>query len=359
MRRQTSRRRHLRSFVLWTIGSIAVMQLALGSIIDVALPAVRDPEYAYREKLLQERLLEEGNKPTVMVLGSSRVENGFDAVTAAVALDCRALVFNFGIPTSGPLLEKVWLDRLKAHGIKPDMLLIEVIPANFNATHTPPDLQSLDGARLSARELTRFSTQLKSTPDSIGRWAIGRLLPTYRHQAELRELLAVDEHARGERLDAELVATDHFGWRPRCAPMDFAMLKRMAHSQYDACFRDFRLSAEQVRQLRQDIALCRKHGIKTELLLMPEGSEFRKLYTPEMSTAIDGMLAAIHEEFHVPIVDARDWMDDDCFCDMHHLVAEGAQLFSARLAREALAPMLRQHYSEFSARQAKTILTGR
>jgi Protein of unknown function (DUF1574) len=342
MRRAIARRRYFRSFVLWTIGSVALMQLALGSIIDVALPTVRDPEFMLLENVLKRRLTEEVGKPTVMVLGSSRVENGFDAKTAAQVLDNRALVFNFGIPTSGPLLEKVWLNRLKAHGIKPDMLLIEVIPANFNSTQTPPDLRSLDGARLTAHELTRFSMQLKSTPGPIGRWAIGRFLPSYRHQAELRGLLAVDEHARGERVDEELLGIDQFGWRPLVPPGDFACFKRMAHLQYDACYRDFQLSPEQVNLLRQDITACRKQGIKTGLLLMPEGSEFRKLYSAEMSAAINGMLAQMHEQFQVPIVDARDWMDDACFFDMHHLLWEGAQQFSARLAREALAPMLRE-----------------
>jgi hypothetical protein len=336
---RAGRGRHFRAYVFWTLACITIMQTVLGAAIDIGLPSVRDPEYAHREAVLLARLAENRGKPIVMVLGSSRVLNGLDAQTASHLVGDRALVFNLGIPASGPFLDKVWLERLESRGIKPDVLFIEVVGTHFASDGTPPDQRSLDGARLSLSEMAEIPATQSALTGPVRRWAIGRVLPTFRHQAELRALLGIDEHAHGAHLHRDLASIDNYGWAAR---NDYnPALKQLAHDQYDGFFRDFRLSPMQVDLLEQNIAACQRRGIKTILLLTPEGSEFRNQYTPAMSAAIKGMLAQLHERFHVQVVDARDWVDDAKFVDMHHLRRDGAQIFTERLAREAIEPLLR------------------
>src|SRR5580698_7029507 len=89
--RRAGRRRHFRAYLLWTLACIAIMQIVLGTAIDIGMPSIRDPEYAHREAVLLERLAENRGKPIVMVLGSSRVLNGLDAQRASHLVGDRAL----------------------------------------------------------------------------------------------------------------------------------------------------------------------------------------------------------------------------------------------------------------------------
>ena len=340
--KKSARRKRCRAVVLWTIGGIALMQLALGLAIDAALPGVRDPEYVHRERLLHERLAEAKEKPSVVMIGSSRVQNGFDAATASFELQGEAIVFNFGIPTSGPFLERIWIERLHQSGITPDVLCIEIIPAYFNASHAPQDLRSLDGARLTGRELANIRTCWNTLEGPIKRWVLSRALPSQRHQAELHDALRIDEPRQGRRVHAELSKTDRQGWQARSIPPELIdPLKGLAHRQYDPCFQDFKLSGDQAEVLEELLARCEREGIKAALVLTPEGSEFRALYSPAMTASIDEMLARLHDRHGVPIIDARAWIDDAQFSDMHHLLPEGAKEFSVRLTKEGIAPLLR------------------
>jgi hypothetical protein len=167
-------------------------------------------------------------------------------------------------------------------------------------------------------------------------------LPSYRHQTELRGLLGIDRRSARDGLPEELRTLDSFGWQPRGYDRqeERDRLTTLAHSQYDESYRDFRLSSEQAAQLRELLGLCKKESIRAALVLTPEGTEFRRLYGPQMNAAIDGMLAQLRDEYGVSIIDARDWLDDSRFFDMHHLRWEGARRFSRRLAKEGVSPLL-------------------
>jgi hypothetical protein len=43
----------------------------------------------------------------------------------------------------------------------------------------------------------------------------------------------------------------------------------------------------------------------------------------------------------VPLIDARDWVDDDGFWDGHHMLPAGAAQFTHRFEREALQPLVK------------------
>ena len=343
MPRKVVRDSRYRAVVLWTVGAFVFIQLALGFAIDVSLPQVRDPEFVHREKLLQASMAREPEKTFVVAIGSSRVFNGLDAATATETLNGGAVVFNFGIPASGPFMERITLERLRRLAGKPDVLLIEMLPALLNGTRTPRDQSELDGARLSAAELTKNRPSWAALSGPIRKWLTARALPVYRHQAELRSLLPIDPNRDGEKLHDDLRSVDPFGWQPRSFPVDRREgLKGLAHRQYDASYRDFRLDDTQVAHLEELLSRCERDGIRTALILMPEGSEFRRLYSPEMNAAIEAVLAHFRERFGAPIIDARSWMDDSHFYDMHHLLPEGAREFSAKLAKEGIAPILKE-----------------
>jgi hypothetical protein len=344
MRTGPSRQRRFRAIAIWALAGIGLFQLGLGWMIESARPEVRDPEFVHREQLLQGRLTENDGRPVVMVLGSSRVQNGVDAASASRALGDDAMVFNFGIPNSGPYLERICLERLQARRLKPDVLLIEVFAPHYNAKRSLLDLHDLNGERLSAHELTEMPATFDTLAHPGWRWLIARAAPTSRHQAELRAWLGLDEARKGALDHPELRTIDRLGWQPRAFPADqCSVLKHLAHVQYDPSYGAFELCPIQVRLLEQMLRNCRKQGVRAALLLMPEGSEFRRLWSPSMTAAIDGMIADLKHRYGVAVIDARTWIADEFFIDMHHLRWDGAGYFSQRLARESIRPLLRDH----------------
>jgi hypothetical protein len=328
-------RRRCRAAALWTLAGVALMQLALGLAVDQGLPEVRDPEYAGREMLLRARLAEGHPGPLVLFVGSSRIHLGVDCATVASAAGTPLQPFNFGIEAGGPFVEELCLRRLRAAGIRPDLVVLEVMPAFLDESRH--DQKSLDGARLTVGELPLCRFSAASLRGPLRKWFKGRFVPLQRHQAELRDLLAVDVPA-GAPMAA---APDPFGWAPAGHPPEkLVQLRQLALRQYEPIYRNFRPSEEQEGRLTVTVRRCRERGVPVVLLLCPEGSEFRGMYSPAMSREVAAVLGRLRAAFDVPIIDARDWVADDGFLDLHHLNVPGARQFSARLGA-ALAPLVR------------------
>src|SRR5262249_7123958 len=128
-RKPSAALRRPRAALLWGVALFAGLQLALAGVMEKWRPEWRDPEYGCKLARLQARQAEAPGRPLVVVLGSSRAALGFrpDAV-AAEAVGERPVVFNFAIAGAGPLTELLQLRRLLAAGVRPDWLVIEVMP---------------------------------------------------------------------------------------------------------------------------------------------------------------------------------------------------------------------------------------
>lgn len=341
MTRRDARRRQFRAAALWGLAGVALIQLALGLAVDQRLTEVRDPEYAHRERLLLDRRAESPDAPLLLVLGSSRVQMGLDAATLGAESGGRWLAFNFGIAGAGPSAQEMCLDRLRETGTRPDVVLIEVMPAFFDASL--PDQKVFDGARLSAGELS--TVPLPGWPERriLRKWALGRVAPLNRHQAEYRQFVALDQRSDGRPDTYALIFTDEHGWMPCNPPPDEQEARtRLAFSQYAPVYQNYRPSAAQEERLGRLIEACRRDGARVGLLLCPEGSTFRRLASPAMRESTAAMLERLKAKYGVAVIDARDWMEDGFFYDMHHLLPDGAREFSRRLAKEGVAPLLRE-----------------
>ena len=115
-----------------------------------ANPKRKDPTYG--DKLAKLRA-KKSDRPLVVMLGSSRTLLGFNAgLVEEENPHWRA--FNFGSPGSGPISNLVYLKRLLNDGIVPDLLLIEILPANLvDGDGGPREQATLTGERLSLREI--------------------------------------------------------------------------------------------------------------------------------------------------------------------------------------------------------------
>ena len=52
------------------------------------------------------------------------------------------------------------------------------------------------------------------------------------------------------------------------------------------------------------------------------------------------LISGLSREFACPLIDAREWLPDGLIGDGHHLTGSGADAFTERLSRDALAPWL-------------------
>jgi Protein of unknown function (DUF1574) len=338
---RTRWRRSNRAAACWMLGVFVAAQVGLAIAIDQDLPAIRDPEYVLLETLLRDRMAERPDQPTAMFLGSSRVAHGFDAREAAG--DCELVLFNFGVPGSGPFLQSVMMDRLAASGLHTDILFIEVMHHFFNASGVRSlDHSLLDGARLSGNEaigLLDYGERSRTGP--LRRWLYGRALPISRNHAELRDAIQLDAFEPGEGPPPPFHPIDAFGYRLKdIAPEKVPEMTELAHKQYDPFYGDFILDPAPWGKLVKTIGDAQLAGTDVVIVLMPEGSQFRQLATPAMLAGLNEMLRRLREDLGVPVIDARDWLDDTTFYDQHHLLPSGAKMFAKRFGVEALQPAL-------------------
>jgi hypothetical protein len=326
----------------WLLGGFVLCQALLAVAVESWLPRVRDPEHSARLECLRALRAAAPDRPLILALGSSRVAFGLDARRLSVpAAGKHPLVFNFALMGSGPLLELVMLRRLLDDGHRPEQLYVEVMPAMFLARgERRLEERMLDGARLRAGEVALLRPHYREAHRLLSSWGLGRLLPCYRHQAELRACLRLDGPPA---LPPGTWTFDAHGW---CCRDDFPNAEErhkathLAHSQYgEFCAADT-LAAEPVATLRALVELCRQERISVSLVLMPEGETFRSLYRASARAALEGLVRRARGEWGVAVLDARTWVEEADFWDGHHLLASGARRFSERFAREVLHPAL-------------------
>jgi hypothetical protein len=320
------------------------VQTSIGLALDRWLPQVRDPAYAAKERKLHTLLVQAPERPLVLALGSSRTLLGLDGRRLSAAAG-RPLVFNFGLAGGGPLLELVCWQRLCGAGIRPRLLFVEVLPALLNQTDQRAlDESWFDGMRLAGDELPGIEPFHSRPGQLLRQWCKARCLPCWRHAAALRDCISVNADQSGTPGRSDPVETDAYGWhRHPGSHMSEAERQRLANAarwQYHGVFGDFRLALSSLHALHALLHQCRQDGIPVGLVLMPESTTFRALYPPAVRQGLDAALTELVRKENVPLIDARSWVADDGFWDGHHLLPEGAAVFSCRFDREALEPLL-------------------
>lgn len=335
-----------RAALLWGTAAFVLGQLALALAIEWRLPQLRDPHYAHKEQRLLRRLSEAPAPPrTVLMLGSSRTVSalrGQEVERALAGPGGAPVVFNFGIPGAGPLTELLTLRRLLARGVKPDLLLVEVLPPVL-AGHVPlAEVTRMDPARLWPSDLPLVERYLPDSGVRAGWWQ-SLPLPCYSHRFAILSETAPGLLPLHQRLDWFRVIDDS-GWGPPPNPDHSAERRQLgtenARREYAYYLSNFRLGGPNPPALRELLGLCRHEGIPAVLVMMPEGSDFRSWYAPQVLAQVEGFLTELRRDYGVDVVNAREWLPDDEFGDSHHQFPEGAERFSARLAREVIGPRL-------------------
>src|SRR5947209_291775 len=131
--------------------------------------------------LLQRLAQQPPDRPLLLMLGSSRTLQGFQAECLDGLRDPDGqpyAAFNFGLTAAGPLKEWLCLQSLLDEGVRPRLLLVEVLPSLFN--EPGPGRMSEESwlaiSRLSATDVTRLS-RYHSRPGWLwSTWAQSRVV---------------------------------------------------------------------------------------------------------------------------------------------------------------------------------------
>jgi hypothetical protein len=339
--------RKARAALVWGLLLAVAVQVAGGFLTERWQPELRDPEFGYRLARLNYVRATEPDRPLLVLLGSSRSEFGFRPGVLPpyrLANDTTPLVFNFGLSGTGPVREYLTLRRLLAHGVRPTWVVIEVLPPLLHQFGTVREEFMHDISHMSLDDLSVLKEFLVSPKQTRQALLPHLVCPWYSRRFSIVTRYAPNWIPTAWRHDGWWTQEDNHGWIPlpqnSVTPEDRFHRLVAAHNDYRPALTDYEVSPVADRALRQLLSLCRLHGIRAALLLMPESSEFRAFYDQRACTCLAGYLDRLSHDYEVPLVDARQWLPDDAFLDGHHLFRRTAATFTERLGRELLQPLV-------------------
>jgi hypothetical protein len=305
------------------------------------------PHYELQKWPALERLVaEEPDRPLVVMVGSSRTSWAFQASALDGMPDSDGrpmLVYNFGIPSTGPCFQLFCLREMLAKGIRPRFLLIELLPPLLCEARrgVPTEQSALAFESVTLHRMLQWMPYLQRPAKCANLWVQARIAPCY----TLRNYL-VDELtslATGN-LRPKHIPIDNRGWHlslPSIYPVLHEIRLAQAAAVYWQGLRNFRLGKTQYRAIHELLDLCRREKIPSALVLMPEDSRFRSWYSPEAKTAVRNLLDELRQTYGVQCIDAQCWLPDYEFEDGHHALLGGALIFTRRIRTE-MARLLAQ-----------------
>ena len=338
--------------MLWLATGFVLLQAGLAWGVHFWLKELRDPIYFCRAERLQERIDAEGPTPlSIVMLGSSRTAFGFRGGLVegelSRAIGRHVVTCDLGCCGTAHLNELIFLQRLLARGVRPDLLLVEVTPPMLaGQPYAPREVDWLQTSRFSWDELQVLEKYSSHSGDLQSEWLKSLPVPWYARRFEIMSWLSPQWVPARNRIDWG-AGGDESGWGPHSVrDRSFASYQRAfarTREEYESFLAWFQISPTSAGPLLDLLQLCRAKQVHTALVLMPEGSDFRALYPPFAWPKISEFFGVLIREFNVPIIDAREWVADSAFSDSHHLLPEGATVFTNRLSREVLIPLFRQH----------------
>ncbi len=349
-------RHQSRRTLLYALGALVVVHVSTVLLVTCWMPWLREPDYGdkiHALKALEARTPKRAR--TVIAIGTSRTFNGLNAGQAesvlGQALGQPVTVCNFGINGAQFFTELLTLRRLLADGHRPDFLLVEVMPVYLHSgwvsCDTGADFAPDTSLRLS--ELETLGRYAANREISRLDWMLQWLSPVHTHRHNLLNEVAPILQPLSFRHRSNTRKADAWGWR---ALRREDWPENLFHRAFAASrailgpkLKEWQAGGPSLELLTELLELCRREGIPTAMLCMPEAPVFRSWYGPGCLEKSKAVLDDLGHRFGVAVIDARFWVDsDEEYFDGHHLLAPGSETFTRRLAGEALPALLQRRY---------------
>ncbi len=324
-------RRRARRAILSAVVAVVACQFALSVALERFKPEWRDPEFGHR---LREFQRSPRTGKLVAVVGSSRAQMGLDPT--AFDLPDKVTATNFAQSGSGPIQNLLTLCRLLDAGVRPDVLLVEVLPATLS--DRSPVNRVTPSDRYDWRDLGHLAAY--TDPPLHAAWLRSRLTPW----SESRSVL-ISRAGWGfllptaSRRDFLWKQTRPGGWMPyffERVPADNreANLHR-SHAEYAECLTGLHID-QLARQAHAELLqVATAHGIRVRFFVLPESPRFRSWADDATRETVSAYLAELGENCGRPVADLSGWgVNEDDFADGHHPLRHFATDTSRRFSRE-------------------------
>jgi hypothetical protein len=331
-RRRSGRptRSHARAAVVSMAVVFVATQLALAAALEFGPSWLRDPEYGVKESRL-DAVFSQTDAPT-LAFGSSRLVEGL----RPRILGPNPSIYNFGLIGAGPVQQRLALQRLLRHGVRPVTVILEYWPPYWLEFADQREEDRIDRQRLSRRDLPAMSLYVRKPRELVRDLGTACLVPVYSHRFVLMNLALPVWLPFEKRQEFRWRPLDDWGWLPGkdADPDPIARAQRLQQSrQYYEPFltaADFdRVGVRAFDDLLDD---CQSAGIDVIVLWLPESSEFRSWYSPTVERMSQEKLAQYGRRPGVSWIDARAWIADERLGDGFHLDPAGAEELTRRLA---------------------------
>ncbi len=335
--------------LFWSGLAFFGLQLLVGGFMEVS-PGHRDA--LFQRKLTDSRQCLRQADPAalkVVFLGSSRTLHGFAAgelthietgdvaTTGSRGLSQPVVAYNFGARGFGPVGTLLNLRRLLDAEVRPDLVLIEVMPPWLASGMVELAPDRIAPGSLSFAEVQFIDQFATSRTELWGEWAWSRALPCVAQRARMLSLVEPNllvEKERIEFIDLDAHGFDRLDESYPVAVRD-AGRKAMEHEYHDL-LQNFQLGDLQRNALRHTLQLCKRENLPCVLVYAPEGPAMQRLYPPAVLASIEHLVVDLSHEFEAPVIDGRHWLPEDAFLDSHHPMRPGA-VQSAQHLTTALA----------------------
>ncbi|MBA4190466.1 MAG: hypothetical protein C0467_20965 [Planctomycetaceae bacterium] len=303
-----------------------VLLLAAGwSAAETFTPEITDTEYHHRLQVIRTAAASHPRNPLGVVIGSSRLVWGFRPETLPEPATGKTFWVNGSHVGNGPVLNRLTLHRLLRDGVWPDVAVIEVMPAFF------------------VRENARFVVGHFAASEMKMARGYGKFPLHFDYYFLLHRFARMTDLARAFDPFAGVTTLTPRGGHPKCEE-DVTEAERerrtnVVRNVYKNDLANMAVRPAADRAFRDMLGEAGRHGVRVVLIRTPEGPTFQSWYNPAGAAKFDAYLAGVAREFGTPILDARNWLDENDFFDSHHMLRRGGDKFTARFARE-IAPIV-------------------
>jgi hypothetical protein len=337
------KQKSFRAALAWGLFFFLAFQVGFNFVVDWHHPELYDAEFGVRLRKYRAWRSEHRDHSSLIVLGSSRLVASFapEMLPELKQPEGRPVTpFSFAHLAAGPTMNLMQYRRLRHWQVKPDYLVVEVMPPALSRETTTIAIGSS-----TIRDLPTLHRHV-DRGKLYGRFLLLRLVPWYRNRSALLHCLAPDWILTGEPSEMEQVPLRRLGgdllWLTRTVvPADRALMSlKAAQAGYFPLLQQFAIRPGATRAYDELLCECRRAGVRVVLILTPEGETFRSWYPPRALAEIDAWCADMHRRHGVRIVDARRWLAEEDFIDSHHVLLHGARKFTLRLNEEVLRPLV-------------------
>jgi len=309
-------------------------------------PNFRDPVFDLKARAMEKHFDQPGDPFRVIVLGSSRaaaaVEPAVLETTLTSEIGRPVAAFNMAMQGDGPIGQLIHLRRILASGVKPDVVVVELLPSTFLFGDRPYDFSVLRPERLRYDEIDVVVKYGYPEAATRKEWREATLNPWFGTRFQLL--------ARVQRLwlptgvvTYQKDAGKLGGWNPWAAypPHLYRQRVNEVKQTYEPQLQALKFSGPQMAALDGLLAECKTANVRVAVVIPPEGSEFRSWYPDRVVEELKALTDRLRMTHGVLIVDARQWLPDEAFADSHHVIRQWAKPYTERLVREVIVPAKR------------------